>query len=361
MRNTKKEKIESFDYDELLTMDKNIFGLPFNAEESDIIIIPVPWDVTVSYNAGTADAPEDIKKASTLLDLFDYEYGNVWETGIYLEDISNYWQKENKNLRKKAQKYIDCISQGHKAEEDTTFNKIIKDINNKSDALNKWVEEKSLSYLNKNKIVGILGGEHSVPLGLIRALCKKHKSFSILQIDAHADLRNGYEGFEYSHASVMHHALKEKNISKLIQAGVRDIAHKELKRIEDEPQRIHTFFDYDIKNRQLKGTSWDSITQDIISKLEGAVYISFDIDGLEPSLCPNTGTAVPGGLTFNQVCYLLKQIIKHNKKIIGFDLCEVGHNKRTDWDANVGARILFKLCAAAAVSNGLYGGGARVD
>jgi len=354
MSDTKKEKTETFDYDELLTMDKNIYGLPFDADESEIIIIPVPWDVTVSYNAGTAKAPQAIKKASTLLDLYDYEYANVWKTGFFMEEVSDYWNKENKQLGKHARKYIDFISMGHKVEEDKTFKNIIAQINKKSELLNKWVEEKAIAYLNKNKIVGILGGEHSVPLGLLRALSKRHKSFSVLQIDAHADLRDGYEGFAYSHASVMHHTLKQKNITKLIQLGVRDVAHKEIKRIRKESDRINCFFDYEIKNMLFNGTTWHNITQKIVNMLDEYVYISFDIDGMKPSLCPHTGTPVPGGFSFNQICYLLKQIINNRRKIIGFDLCEVGFNKDNDWDANVGARILFKLCAATAISNGLY-------
>ena len=352
MTKSKEDKIKTFDFDELLTQDKNIFGLPFNAEESEIIIIPVPWDVSVSYNDGTSNAPEAIKAASTQLDLFDYEYGMPWKAGIFMEDVSEHWRAKNKKQRKSAKEYIDYLSLGNDLKDRPDLNKKLEEMNTSCEKLNSWVEEKAEFYLNKNKIVGVLGGDHSSPLGLIRALSKKHKKFSILQIDAHADLRNGYEGFKFSHASIMHHSFKLNNIESLVQIGVRDVGYKEMKKIKSASERILTFFDCEIKNRLFKGDTWDKMTNEIVSLLDNNVYISFDIDGLEPGLCPNTGTPVPGGISFNEFTYLLHKLTETNKKIIGFDLCEVSPGN-DDWDANVGARILFKLCAATAVSNKL--------
>lgn len=349
---SKKDKIKTFDFDGLLTLDKNIFGLPFNADESDIIIIPVPWDVSVSYNEGTSNAPEAIKIASTQLDLYDYEYKHPWKAGIFMENVSDYWDEANKMLRKSAKEYINYISSGSDLIKRPDLNKKLIEINASCLKLNTWLEEKAEFYLNKNKIVAVLGGDHSAPLGLLKALSKKHKQFSILHIDAHADLRNGFEGFEFSHASIMHHVLKIKNIESLVQVGIRDIGFEEMSVINNSPERIHTFFDCEIKNRLYKGDTWDNITENIVSMLNQEVYISFDIDGLTPDLCPNTGTPVPGGFTFNDITFLLQKLITKNKKIIGFDLCEVSPGNN-DWDANVGARILYKLCAVTAFSNKL--------
>jgi len=350
MQKSKEDKIKTFDFDGLLTLDKNIFGMPFNAEESDVIIVPVPWDVSVSYKDGTSDAPEAVKKASTLLDLYDYEYKNVWQAGFYMEEVSALWKDENKKLRKTADAYIQYISEGKDINEQPVLLKNLQHINKKCEELNIWLEKHVEKHLQQGKITGVLGGDHSTPLGLLRALAKKHTNFSVLQIDAHADLRDGYEGFDYSHASIMHHALKLGSINKLVQVGVRDVSFQEVSRIKSEPQRIKTFFDYDIKAEVYKGVLWHNITESIITQLGEKVYISFDIDGLEPGLCPNTGTPVPGGLSFNEVCYLFDALLKARKKIIGFDLCEVSPAKN-EWDANVGARILFKLCALAAESN----------
>lgn len=342
-----------FDFDELLLQSGNIFGLPFDETEADVVIIPVPWDCTVSYNAGTSAAPAAIHKASTLLDLFDYEYKQVWQAGFFMANIPADVQEHNIQLRQKAQDYIDYISAGNDIKLRPDLLTGLEEINNACEKLAQTIETQSKSLLDAGKIVGILGGEHSVPLGLIRALAQKHDSFSVLQIDAHADLRNGYEGFTYSHASIMHHALQCPQITTLVQAGIRDVSFQELKTIQESAGRIRTFFDKDLHEALAEGATWKQLCDNIIGSLSDKVYISFDIDGLVPQLCPHTGTPVPGGFEFNQVVYLLGKLLASGRTIIGFDLCEVAPGQ-DDWDANVGARILFKLCAAAAISNNKY-------
>ncbi len=350
MLKSKKLKIKNFDFDNLLTEDNNIFGLPFTADEADIIIIPVPWDATVSYGAGTSNAPEAVKRASLQLDLFDVEYAHAWKAGFYMEDTSAYWKNQNKQLRTLSENYINHISKGLKAEDAPEQMAALMRINKASAKLNTWLEKKAKEHLKNDKIVGVLGGEHSAPVGLINALAKKHNSFSILHIDAHADLRAGYEEFEFSHASIMHHALKNKSVEKLVQIGVRDMGFQEMERIKSEKGRVITHFWNAIKTAQFKGKTWHEQCREMLSDLTDKVYISLDIDGLEPSLCPHTGTPVPGGLSFDELTFLLQQLSVQKKKIIGFDLCEVAAGN-DEWDANVGARILFRLCALAAVSN----------
>jgi agmatinase len=110
--------------------------------------------------------------------------------------------------------------------------------------------------------------------------------------------------------------------------------------------KIKTFFDSHLKEKLAQGISWAKITEDILSELPNNVYVSFDIDGLDPALCPNTGTPVLGGLSTDQTFFMLKQLVQSGRKIIGFDLNEVspGSQMTSDWDGNVGARVLFKLC-----------------
>ena len=224
-------------------------------------------------------------------------------------------------------------------------------INEECIKLNKWVKTKALDYINKNKVVALLGGDHSTPLGLMQALAEKFNSFGILQIDAHADLREAYEGFEFSHASIMYNALKIPNVSTLVQVGIRDYCEAEYNLIQNANGRIITFFDRDIKHKQYEGTSWSSICNTIIEALPADIYLSFDIDGLDPKLCPNTGTPVAGGFEFEQILLLIEKIVDSGKRIIAFDLNEVtpGGN---EWDANVGARLLYRIANLAAKSNG---------
>ena len=149
----------------------------------------------------------------------------------------------------------------------------------------------------------------------------------------------------------MHNALLEvENLKKLVQVGVRDYSDQELETINSSNERIITYFDQDLKNRQYEGDTWKQIVDEIIDKLPQKVHISFDIDGLDPKLCPNTGTPVHGGLEIEQVFYLFNRVLKSGRKLIGFDLNEVGVGE-TDWDANVGARVLFKLCNLLLKSN----------
>ncbi len=174
-----------------------------------------------------------------------------------------------------------------------------------------------------------------------------HSEFGILQIDAHADLRVAYEGFTYSHASIMYNVLGNiPQVKKLVQVGIRDYCDEELDIINESNGRIVTFFDRDIKARQYEGETWKVICNDIISSLPQKVYISFDIDGLDPKLCPNTGTPVPGGFEAEQIFYLFRMVRESGRELIGFDLNEVssGNHSGDGIDAITGARVLFKLC-----------------
>jgi agmatinase len=217
--------------------------------------------------------------------------------------------------------------------------------------MNEWVYNQTLALLNKGKLVGLVGGDHSTPLGYYKAIGEKKGDFGILQIDAHCDLRDSYEGFQYSHASIMYNALKEvPQLTKLVQVGIRDYCEEELDFIKDNPERVTTFFDKDIKEALFEGEQWKSICDRIIDALPQQVYISFDIDGLDPKLCPHTGTPVPGGFEVAQIFYLFKRVLASGRQLIGFDLNEVS-TSHDEWDANVGARVLFKLCNLLVMNN----------
>ena len=349
-KESKNTKILKFNPNDVGNINNNIFGLPFNSSESDVIIIPVPWDVTTSYRQGTSKAPKEIFDASFQIDLFDPFYKDIWKSGISMENVSEYWKQKNKKLRKQSAKYMKHLAEGVANSNNSDSQKVLTTINSESLLLNNWVKDQSLFFLDKNKLVIIIGGDHSVPLGLMHALAEKNNEFGILQIDAHADLRNAYEGFQYSHASIMFNALKIPQISKLVQVGIRDYCEDEVNIIESD-QRVVTFFDRTINKNIFEGKTWNIICNDIIASLPKQVYISFDIDGLNAIYCPNTGTPVPGGLEFNQVLYLFEKIVESGKNIIGFDICEVNSIKDNEWDCNVAARLLYKTIGMMVKSN----------
>jgi agmatinase len=207
-----------------------------------------------------------------------------------------------------------------------------------------------LHFMNKKKVVALLGGDHSTPYGMMQALAEKHKSYGILQIDAHADLRDAYEGFEFSHASIMFNALKIKQVSKLVQVGIRDYCEAEHDIVKNSKGRVVSFYDRDIKHAQYEGRSWAKTCEKIIKELPDKIYLSFDIDGLDPKLCPNTGTPVSGGFETEQILFLVQKIVESKKTIIAFDINEVAPGK-DEWDANVGARMLYRIANLVAKSN----------
>ena len=342
--------LSNFDPNSCGNPNNNIFGLPFSEEEARLVILPIPWEVTVSFGSGTARSAEQIMKASLQVDLFDPDVPNGWKEGFYLRDSDRKILLKSDYLRKEAELYIDYISKGDIVEENQFMCKTLKEVNEGSYFLNNWVYQQTKALLEKDKLVALLGGDHSTPLGFMKAIGEKHGDFGVLQIDAHCDLREAYEGFVYSHASIMYNALREvPSLAKLVQVGIRDYSQGEYEFIQSNP-RIRTFFDREIRERQYEGETYRQVVDDIISQLPEKVYISFDIDGLDPKLCPNTGTPVQGGFETEQVFYLLNRIQKAGKTIIGFDLSEVSTSEN-GWDANVGARVLFKLCNLMVASN----------
>lgn len=348
MNKTKLEKIANFNPSSAVGKNDNLFGLPFNEGESEVVIVPVPWEVTVSYHAGTAGVPEKIKNASRQVDLYDLDVKDAWKMGVFMQPTSVEWQNKNSRYREYAVQLLNQYEEGQLISE-----KNLDEINQVCRELKDWVFIQTDLLLKQNKLVGILGGEHSVPLGFMEALAKKHGQFGIMQIDAHADLRESYEGFDFSHASIMYNALKIKELKKLVQVGIRDICEEEIRLINNSNHRVVTFFDKDIKSNLYEGNSWQNQCQSIINELPEKVYISFDIDGLDPKLCPHTGTPVAGGLEMEQSFFLIRKLVESGRKIIGFDLCEVATVSDDEWDANVGARVLFKLSNLMAKSNGI--------
>jgi agmatinase len=346
---TKKEKINSFDPNSVGNLNNNIFGLPFTTEESEVVLIPVPWEVTVSYGSGTANGPKAIFEASFQVDLYDANIKDAWKMGIAMDKIPASIKTKSTRLRKKTEAYISLLEQGKNPESNKKMKAIVAEVDKAARDLNDHVKKTTGNFLNKNKTVGLIGGDHSTPLGFMQALSEQHSSFGILQIDAHADLRKAYEGFEFSHASIMYNALKINAVSKLVQVGIRDYCEEEVDVIKNNPARIVTYFDRDIKRRMFEGETWKKICDEIINLLPDNVYLSFDIDGLDPKLCPNTGTPVAGGFEMEQALYLIERVVKSGKTIIGFDLNEVSPGK-DEWDANVGARLLYRMASLVARS-----------
>ena len=335
-----------FDPSSYALKNGNFIGLPYNKVNAQVILLPVPWEATVSSSTGTAQGPETIRAASYQLDLMDWDVPKAWETKIFMPPSSPQVSAWSEQARQLAAKHIQALEEGQEPSPDWA-----EAVNEHSQQLNNWVYQQTKAYLKNEQLVGLIGGEHSIPFGYLKALSEHYEDFGILQIDAHADLRIAYEGFEFSHASIFYKALEElPQITQLTQVGIRDVAPSELDYVQKQLRRVQQFSMAYIRRQQfMNHDCFKEICEDIVATLPHYVYISFDIDGLEPSLCPNTGTPVPGGLSFWEAQYILFKVHESGRKIIGFDLSEVGSG--SEWDGNVGARMAYKLAALAQASS----------
>jgi agmatinase len=327
--------------------DAGIFGLPFTAEESQIVIVPVPWEVTVSYGGGTSQGPETVFDASMQVDLYHHDFPDLWKQGIYMDEIPGDLRQLCDSLRPEAEKIINALEDGIDAPNDPGLKISYKAINSGCEKMIAWVKDRVAFWHKQGKTVGLLGGDHSTPLGFLKYLGEQHSDFGVLVLDAHYDLRNAYEGFKYSHASIFYNVLEQvPQVTKLVQVGIRDYCLEEKEYAIAQGKRVQTYFDRDLKKNRYLGKTWDQQCKEIVDALPQNVYVSVDIDGFDPKLCPNTGTPVAGGLEYEEGMHLFNVLKASGKTIIGFDLNEVSPGD-SDWDGNVGARVLYHLCGLA--------------
>ncbi len=328
----------TFDPNAAAAPDSGIFGLPHTPAEAAVVVIPVPFEATTSYGGGTSKGPAAILEASHQVDLFDLDTGKPYEKGIAMLDESPKVKKWNGEARRLAKP---IIAKGGVA----AGNPALKKVNALCEQMNGWVYDEAKKWIAKEKLVALVGGDHSTPFGAIKAIAEVHPGVGILHVDAHADLRDAYEGFTWSHASIMFNVLKHiPQVDTIVQVGIRDFGEAEHALIKGSEGRVVTFFDSELKRRAYAGERWSTESRRIANALPEQVYVSFDIDGLNPTLCPHTGTPVPGGLSFEEACALLEAVVNSGRTIVGLDVNEVSPGPAGDeWDANVGARLLYKM------------------
>jgi agmatinase len=318
----------------------NFFGFDCSPEEAEVVILSAPWDVTTSYRDGTSRGPRAVLEASYQLDFFSPYRAEAWNSRIATLPVPPRWFEQNLSLRAAAKSVIDALESGGSAQ---SLREPLERVNREGAAFHAELEAQAAGWLARGKRVITLGGDHSVSFGPLRALSAK-RNVSVLHIDAHADLRVAYEGFEHSHASIMHHVKDFPGVNALVQVGLRDISPGEAQESARNP-KITSHFDWELRRRSAEGVRWVDQCKRIVEPLGREVYLSLDIDGLDPRFCPSTGTPVPGGLEYWELFALLEEVEKSGRRFVGADLVEVAPATTGDeWDANVGARILFQLC-----------------
>ncbi len=343
-------ELKNFNPNGVGVLGEGFFSLPCSIDSSRIVLISVPWDVTVSYGAGTASAPEQMLEASSQLDLYDMSAHDAWRQGIATLPIDQSIALLSKELRPIAERIISHLESGGSLFDNFIASDRLR-VNSGSQEMNDYVYREAYDLLEKGKIVGLVGGDHSTPYGAVKALAQYHNDFGILHIDAHRDLREAYEGFEYSHASIMYNVLRDiEQVERVVQVGVRDFCDDE-QRLAEESDRVVSFDDHTLSRGRFEGDSWGAQCRRIVDALPQKVYVSFDIDGLDIGCCPHTGTPVPGGMSFNEAIYLLEMVVDSGREIIGFDVVEVASGGEDLVDLVVGARVLYKLCCLTIISN----------
>jgi agmatinase len=342
----------SFDPNAPAQPGSGVFGLPHSESEALVVLVPVPWEATTSYGGGASDGPKAIREASAQVDLYDLDVEKPYDAGIHMLDEDEELIAANGKGKALAAKIIEAGGAG----DDPELGQALAKVNELSAKVNAWVKKETARLLAAGKIVGIVGGDHSVPFGALEAVAAKSSSFGVLHFDAHCDTRRAYEGFVHSHASIMFNVLEQiPQVEKLVQVGIRDVCEQEIDYCKSQGSRVRMFADRELVKRRHAGEPFAATAQAIVAELPAAVWVSFDIDGLDPRFCPHTGTPVMGGLDPAEVIAILRALAASGKRIVGFDLNEVAPNQHDDhdeWDGNVGARMLYKMIGFTLASQG---------
>lgn len=273
-------------------------------DKSKIVILPLPYEKTVSYGRGAKEGPEKILDASHFVEFYDEETAREIhrESGIATLEPLNFDKKK-----------------GEKALEQ--------------------IYETTKKLLEANKFVVGLGGEHTISQALIAAVAEQHSNLSVLQIDAHSDLRDEYQGNRYSHASVMARVCEFVDPRRIVQVGIRAQAIEEAQFIKN--RGITTMYAHEIRmgkyTRVLK--FWYDVA---IERLTDNVYVTFDVDGLDPSIMPATGTPEPNGLFWQETMTLLKRL-GQRKKVVGCDVVELAPMKGLTYPDITAAKLVMKM------------------
>lgn len=260
-------------------------------ETAKIVLLRVPFDETSTWQKGANRGPEAFLKASENMELYDIETDSeVYKEGVFIPDAIY----ENSS----PEKMVDEVYQITKR------------------------------YINKNKFVTIIGGEHSISIGTIRAFDECFSNLTVLHIDAHADLRKEYDGSPYNHACAVYEANQNTN---LVQVGIRsmDISEKRVMNLDK------VFFAHEMATNEF----W---MDDVIDQLSGNVFITFDLDALDPSIMPSTGTPEPGGLFYYETLEFLKRVFSE-KNVVGFDMVELCPNPNEKSSDFLAAKLYYKM------------------
>lgn len=313
------------DFDAPAAQGSGWFGTETNS--GALALIEVPFDATSSHHRCARYGPQAMRTASHQVELTLVDGRCPARQGIVAQQLSI------EQFNTEATLAMERLRQG-----DLDAARLVDDAYARVEHMlgtaltEHWAQKRN---------VVVVGGDHSISYGALRLALETCPDLGILHLDAHADLRSAYEGVTCSHASIMNRIKALKPDVPLTQVGLRDLGAQEKQRIQSDPS-ILAFFDEALAQQQFLGMPWAEQAQAIIQTLPSEVWLSFDIDALDPSLCPNTGTPVPGGLSYYQAIDLIDRIHASGRSLIGADLTEVAGDP---YDALIGARLVYRILA----------------
>ncbi len=346
---------DSFDPSAPARAGGGIFGLPGSEEEAGVVVVGVPFEATTSYGRGTARGPAAVRAASEQVDLFDVATGHPWRAGIFMRPLDPGVVARDEEACALA---APIVAAGGDVAGDAQLERGLARVNELGGEVNDLVAAQVGDVLDRGKLPAVVGGDHSVAFGPLRACAERFPGLGVLHFDAHADLREAYEGFTWSHASILFNAVERLDVARVVQVGIRDLCDEEHARIVDSGGRIHAVLDRDWARARMAGEDLLALAARAVERLPEHVYVTFDVDGLDPSLCPHTGTPVPGGLGWNEALAWLEVLARSGRRVVGVDVNEVNpgpplaEGERDSIDSIVGARLLYKLIGTALQTRG---------
>lgn len=318
------------------------FGDMTSPADSDVVIISAPWSVTSDFGRGATYTPDAIIDVSLGKELYDVTTGFSIAGRISTAEIDYNIQENSEQLGRDAER---IIRSGGIGVGDYIAHKIAK-VNEGFAAMHKSIYKQAKYWTSQGKRVAIVGGDHSVALGAVKALAECNEGLGVLFIDAHADFSREDNIFNFSHRSIACDIVEAvPSVAKLVQVGVRDVDIAEAEALRSNV-KVDTFFAERLMARRFEGVSWGELCREVVEKLPQKVYVSLDIDALKIEFCNNTNAPTPGGMTFDEVVYLVNCVVASGREIVGFDISEVVTSLDDRMDAIVGARLLAKLSVA---------------
>lgn len=319
------------------------FGDKTLPKDADVVIVSAPWSVTSDFGRGATYTPDAVIDASAECGLYDANSELSAEGRVATAEIDYNIQESSEHLGREAERiaHHTASSVGEYAA------RKIAHINEGFAEMHTSIYKQAKYWAEQGKKVAVMGGDHSVTFGAVKALAECNEGMGVLFVDAHADFSREGEVYNYSHRSIARNIVEEiPSVERLVEIGVRDISRVEAEELKAN-DNVELFLAERLAAKRFEGASWGDLCREVVAALPQKVYISLDIDALKIEFCNNTNAPVPGGMTFDEVTYLINAVVESGREIVGFDIVEVVSKIDNKMDAIVAARLLSKMCVAS--------------